>query len=163
MRTTAGGLALLLLSLWACSWSSDLAVLNRSSATIVVSYRVRPGAWSPGATTWDNPPPAILPITGLSANPDWPRLPAADYGWDPDSNTVTVRLPPGMALRFGRVINRERLPADGTAPELAVTSLRVLVGEEFTALDPPQAFPLFKRRSRFLYTLSTDDLPLGAP
>lgn len=156
-------LAPLLMGLWACSWSSDLALLNTSSTTMVVSYRVRPGAWSPGATTWDSPPPAILPIAGLPANPDWPRLAATEYAWDPDSNQVTVRLPPGMALRFGRVINRERLPADGSAPELAVTSLRVQAGEDFTELSPPQAFPLFKRHSRFLYTLATDELPLEAP
>ena len=154
------GLLLSLVGLWGCSRATDLAVLNTASVPIQVTIRLRPGAWSPSSTTYLNPPPAVLPITGLPSQPIWLPLAASGYSWDPDSSTVTVALPPGSALRFGRVLKRGASLGDSTMPDLSVISIRITLMNEYVSLTPTQAFPLFKRHSPNLYTLSLSDLPL---
>lgn len=97
MRTT-GKLILLVVvvSLTACSYSTDFVIVNDTTEILNIEYRVKefPGEFSPPAT------PSILPVSQLSSrgNRQWTRLQSEQYNVDPQKRTVSVRIGPGQAL-----------------------------------------------------------------
>ena len=94
-------LVTLVLSLTACSYSTDFVIVNNSTEVLKVEYRVKetPYEFAPPVT------PAVLPASQLGSHEtgDWTKLDRLQYVLDPDQRTVTIVLFPGQALLVNRM------------------------------------------------------------
>jgi hypothetical protein len=96
MRYVFTGLLLLFaLTMAACSFSVDFAVINESERPIDITYKIGETGIEPLAATRK---PAILPASRISSR-EWQELSPAEYSFDSEKRTVTVSLRPGHALR----------------------------------------------------------------
>jgi hypothetical protein len=99
------GLALTLIAATAllcssCSFINSFIVINRSTAVVEVTYRMKPPNL-PGATTsLSDRPPETLPVSQLDAEVPWQPLPSSRYKLEPDKNLVVLTLNPNEALNL---------------------------------------------------------------
>ena len=102
---TIGVLVLLafLMSLTACSYSTDFVIVNDSTQVLKIEYRIKEsrGEFAPPET------PSLLPASKLGSHEtqDWTRLKFGQYTLDPHQRTVSVSIMPGQALLVCRMHN----------------------------------------------------------
>lgn len=89
-------LLLFALTLGACSFSTDFAVLNASGQPIEVTYRIGATGVDPLIVTRT---PSALPTSQLSPR-EWQELSSIQYALDQEKRTVTATVSPGVALRI---------------------------------------------------------------
>lgn len=109
MRTlsvkSAGVVVLLALaaSLTACSFSTQVVIVNNSTQTLYVEYRVKDftGKFAPPET------PSTLPASELSSSKsdDWTQMRPWQYTVNSEQRTVSVPLMPRQALLVCRITN----------------------------------------------------------
>jgi hypothetical protein len=99
MRYIFTGLLLLsALTMTACSYPVDFAVINGSAHPVQITYRIaETGVDSLGAVGR----PAILPASSIDSR-KWQELSPAEFSFDGENRVVTVSLQPGQALRVYR-------------------------------------------------------------
>ena len=93
-------LALIIFSvlLSGCSYSTSLAVINKSDKPIEVTYQFKdsPGSFSPER-------PKVKPAAELDDDTIWRELPAEQYVTNSYSRAITVTLAPKTALLIDQV------------------------------------------------------------
>jgi hypothetical protein len=152
MRTT-GALFLLIVvvSLTACSYSTDFVIVNDTTEILNIEYRVKefPGEFSPPET------PSILPVSQLSSrgNQQWTRLQSGQYNVDPQKRTVSVRIAPGQALLVCKMSNYGGHSPEWDAKEFPLEQIKLDGTGGVSLLNGDEARTSFSERSRALYVL----------
>lgn len=153
VRTLTGAVVLLALvvSLAACSYSTEFVIVNDSTQILRVDYQVKevPGDFAAPVT------PAILPGPKLSShgNQEWTKLESEQYEIDPTQRTVSVRIMPGQALLVCRMHNYGGNSDAWDAKEFPLEQIRMEGASGVVFLSGEQARTSFSQSSRALYRL----------
>ena len=84
------------LTLAACSFSTDFVVINASGHPIEITYKIGDTGIDPLSAV---SPPATLPASELGPR-EWQALSPTQYVFDLEQRTLTLSLNPGVALRI---------------------------------------------------------------
>ncbi len=80
----------------ACSYGTDMVVVNMSNQPIEIRYKIRSqtGPFRLPAQ------PAMKKVSQLKDNHQWRTLSPSEYTLSPENRTITVGLPPNCGLRI---------------------------------------------------------------
>jgi len=136
----------------ACSYTTDFVVVNQSSQSIEVRYKIKefPGPFAPPVV------PATITISRLSTKggQDWNELSPDGYRLDEQNRTVIVELESHQALRIARMHHYMGHDDAADAEEFPVVEVIVTGAQGDLKLVGQQARVTFSEMSRVLYTLT---------
>jgi hypothetical protein len=152
----------LLMLVTSCSWITDIAILNRTSDPVLITYWVRrrdpadPYCRCPAGYVLN--PPAVVEEKRVRKNViDWSPLDSSAFRWDHDSLRLEFVLPPGTALRLEE-LSTYTGPDSWQAAEFNITALEIAQGAAVIRYEGDSLLYAFRERSKALYVLEYPEL-----
>ncbi len=153
LRALCGSLlALSLLALSACSYSTDFVVVNDSGSPVEVHYTFK-SRYRHDTCCSERPakkPPAKLD----DDDTPWRDVPAGEFSYDRAAGAVTLTLHPGEALRVAIEINWRGHGDPGRDGFFEIESLRIAGAGGVVRYEGMQAQYQFQRHGAQLYKLT---------
>ena len=151
------------LAVSACSWITDIAVVNRTKDPIKVTYWLRRlDATEPYCRCPDGYhflAPAVVDLKDLKkSGTEWIQLDSSAYAWQGDSLRVEVELPPETALRIEE-LGTYTGPNPWEAAEFNITAVEIAHQSAVTRQVGDSVLFAFRKRSKFLYVLELPSEP----
>jgi hypothetical protein len=152
MRLIRAGILCLFIVLQGCSYFTDFAVVNLSTAPIEVTYRTQSSS-SPPRTPY--PRPATVEARKLRPRGTrWAELSATGYHWSADSSEVTVTLAPHTALRFASLTNWSESASDPKTEWIPNLRVQMTGSPEAQQYSRQDVIAPSNKRSMHLYVLT---------
>jgi hypothetical protein len=146
------GLVGLVVLLEGCSYYTDFAVVNLSTAPIEVTYAS--GCWPCSPRTPDPRPATADARTLRPRGTRWAELSATGYRWSEDSSQVTVTLPPHTALRFASLTNWSELASDPQTERIPNLEVQMTGSPKARQYSRHDVIAPSNKRSMHLYVLT---------